>query len=369
MDERKFLEDNGFEKLGLVKISYLDRERKSINKKFCIQNEESNFNTIGSYAFVLNGIVLYIGNKEPGKIKKQNKENLNEKKKEQYISDRIDGYMKPSDKIPDKMPNGKKGLPTFKRIAEAFENEFIKNENIEIEVYVKRNILKNELIKTSKNKPGGIYYQYFNRNPIWNTQYNNDQKNYVEKYIDIIIKNISKKDSTRKDQIIKNEKKNKNIENELNNGLEEDAETLKQACERNKRSYTERIKALEQSNNECCYSKEHKSFLRRTPIMNVADEKYLEVHHLIPLGIIDSDEKDDLVGKEITLKNLDVAENMICLCSNCHNKLHYGKEEECKEILKILYHKNEAELRKKNLDIGVDNIIKIYKNLYWSKPK
>ena len=59
-----------------------------------------------------------------------------------------------------------------------------------------------------------------------------------------------------------------------------------------------------------CEVGNHETFIRKSN-----DLPYTEPHHLIPL------QYDDLFEK-----SLDVEANIVSLCSNCHNKIHYGKE-------------------------------------------
>lgn len=58
----------------------------------------------------------------------------------------------------------------------------------------------------------------------------------------------------------------------------------------------------------CEIDSEHGSFIRKTD-----GEKYMEPHHIIPFS------KQD----EFTV-SLDVPANIVSLCSNCHNEIHYG---------------------------------------------
>lgn len=125
-----------------------------------------------------------------------------------------------------------------------------------------------------------------------------------------------------------------------------------------KRNPQERIKALEQSGDKCALDgfkgQACVTFVRRNITPGIS-EKYLEAHHLIPFYI-------DSKKKELNLKgNLDVAENMVCLCSNCHNKIHYGKYEEVFPMLEALYKQRIKDLKSKNLNISKENLLDLYK--------
>lgn len=88
-------------------------------------------------------------------------------------------------------------------------------------------------------------------------------------------------------------------------------------------------------NKECFFcgklgtKNDHKTFLRR----NGTD--YYEGHHFIQQHTAKDRKIDDL--KSI----IDAEENMVWLCSNCHNKLHYGKVNEVNQMIDILW-KDEA---------------------------
>lgn len=79
-----------------------------------------------------------------------------------------------------------------------------------------------------------------------------------------------------------------------------------------------------------------------------ATTTYTEPHHLVPLS----------AQKYFPDVNLDREQNVVSLCSNCHNNLHYGADID--EILKPLY-----EMRKELLQkIGIDISYKQLKNYY-----
>ncbi|MBR6271098.1 MAG: HNH endonuclease [Lachnospiraceae bacterium] len=70
----------------------------------------------------------------------------------------------------------------------------------------------------------------------------------------------------------------------------------------------------------CCeIDKNHPTFLRRN-----SDKQYTETHHLIPMEY-----------SQQFRYTLDTEENIVSLCSNCHNQIHYGKGAE--KLLKQLY--------------------------------
>ncbi|MBQ5383222.1 MAG: HNH endonuclease [Treponema sp.] len=94
----------------------------------------------------------------------------------------------------------------------------------------------------------------------------------------------------------------------------------------------EELKTLIAHFNQTCFFDEkegfgprsnHKTFLRRT------GTTYYEVHHFIQQK---SGRKDKALAEII-----DAPENKICLCSRCHNMIHYGQEKDVKEMIKALW--------------------------------
>ncbi len=100
--------------------------------------------------------------------------------------------------------------------------------------------------------------------------------------------------------------------------------------------------ALDEANYKCEYDSNHPSFIRKANLKN-----YTEAHHLIPLSY-----QDDFEYR------LDVPCNIVSLCSNCHNQLHYGLDK--KTILKKLYDDRIERLKKNHLDISFEQLCKYY---------
>lgn len=94
---------------------------------------------------------------------------------------------------------------------------------------------------------------------------------------------------------------------------------------------------------QCECGKDHPSFIRKSDGKN-----YTEPHHIIPMnaqGCFDV--------------NLDCHQNIISLCSTCHNKLHYGVNIE--EMLKEIYDKRAVLLRNKGINITFEELLSYYK--------
>ena len=56
--------------------------------------------------------------------------------------------------------------------------------------------------------------------------------------------------------------------------------------------------------------------------------------------------------------SLDVEENVVSLCSNCHNQIHYGRD--YKDMLKKLYDERIEKLKKVGLYITFEELLEMY---------
>ena len=104
-----------------------------------------------------------------------------------------------------------------------------------------------------------------------------------------------------------------------------------------------KVFALVKANYNCEIDCNHPSFIRKSNNKN-----YTEPHHLIPIAF-----QDDFGNN-----SLDIPENIVSLCSNCHNEIHYGVNG--KNILKRLYDERKDELEKNNIGITFEQLCKYY---------
>lgn len=103
------------------------------------------------------------------------------------------------------------------------------------------------------------------------------------------------------------------------------------------------INALKLANYSCEVDNSHCTFTRRKD-----GKPYTEPHHLIPLSKYDEFDYD-----------IDIEENIISLCSNCHNKIHYGSDIE--SMLQMLFEKRKDLLEKCNIKINFEELLDCYK--------
>ena len=96
----------------------------------------------------------------------------------------------------------------------------------------------------------------------------------------------------------------------------------------------------------CEYDTSHPSFIRKSN-----SKPYTEAHHLIPLNAQGLDQFKNI--------NLDCEANIVSLCSQCHNQLHYGIGVEA--IITRLYNDRKAKLLQCGIKIELDELLKFYK--------
>lgn len=109
-----------------------------------------------------------------------------------------------------------------------------------------------------------------------------------------------------------------------------------------KRDRKEALLALNLASYKCEIDKNHLTFIRRNSIAT-----YTEPHHLIPLAY---QEQFDV--------SLDVAANIVSLCSNCHNLIHYGKD--AKELIELLFKTRKMQLEKAGIKLNLNKLLSFY---------
>lgn len=102
--------------------------------------------------------------------------------------------------------------------------------------------------------------------------------------------------------------------------------------------------ALKHADYLCEYENTDRTFTRKS------GKPYTEPHHLIPISKYRDFEY-----------SVDVLENIVSLCSHCHNLLHYGRMEDKKPVLKKLYNERRRSLETCGLMITLDQLEEYYK--------
>jgi len=102
------------------------------------------------------------------------------------------------------------------------------------------------------------------------------------------------------------------------------------------------INALALANYSCEIDANHPSFIRKN-----SNKQYTEPHHLIPLSYSD---RFDV--------SLDIEANIVSLCSNCHNHIHYGQDAD--SLIKKLYYERKNLLKEAGINITLDELLTMY---------
>ena len=95
----------------------------------------------------------------------------------------------------------------------------------------------------------------------------------------------------------------------------------------------------------CEVNKVHKTF-----IYDKSGQDFMEAHHLIPMA-----RYDDFKW------SIDIPENIICLCPNCHRAIHKAKKEFKDKIIEEFYNKRKDLLLARGIDIDLDTLKKYYR--------
>jgi len=103
-------------------------------------------------------------------------------------------------------------------------------------------------------------------------------------------------------------------------------------------------RAIIDSGFSCEVDERHESFTRKD-----SEHKYTEAHHLIPRK-----------HQRKFINSLDVIANIVSLCSNCHNCVHYGSTAERNSIIEKLFEKRQQRLSVVGLDILLSDLKKLY---------
>ena len=141
---------------------------------------------------------------------------------------------------------------------------------------------------------------------------------------------------------LSNEKKSNNIFEYSDEPVEKPDSTIVNNIIVYQRDKQIALNALNHANYTCEIDKNHRCFLKKD-----GETPYTEAHHLIPLSFQDEFEY-----------SLDVEQNIVSLCSNCHNEIHYGYN--AKELIKKLYEERKDLLKAKKIPITLEKLYVYY---------
>lgn len=110
------------------------------------------------------------------------------------------------------------------------------------------------------------------------------------------------------------------------------------------RNKTVAANALKIAQYKCEANESHPLFRRRN-----SELSYMEPHHIVPLSAA-----EDFPGV-----NLDREQNIVSLCSNCHNLLHYGADIEV--VLRPLYEQRKELLQMIGIELSFEQLLQYYR--------
>ena len=98
---------------------------------------------------------------------------------------------------------------------------------------------------------------------------------------------------------------------------------------------------------KCFIDPTHESFISRT-----TGHVYMEGHHFIPMEF-----QNDFLPV-----SLDRRSNIVCLCTNCHEKLHKARNEDRLPLLKKIYDLRIKDLNEDGIKISFEELVRKYYN-------
>lgn len=110
------------------------------------------------------------------------------------------------------------------------------------------------------------------------------------------------------------------------------------------RSIQESVRALEMANFKCEVNPTHETF-----ISAASNKPYVEGHHLIPLSFQDQFEH-----------SIDIKENIVALCPNCHRLLHHGTNNEKERILFNLWTERKNLIFQRGIKVDTPTFLQFY---------
>lgn len=102
--------------------------------------------------------------------------------------------------------------------------------------------------------------------------------------------------------------------------------------------------ALWNANFKCEINPNHSTFINK-----ITNKQYMEAHHLIPMNKQWAFEFD-----------IDVPENILCLCPTCHRKIHLAEDDQKREILQQAFNIRKDALPKRGISIDFEALCAFY---------
>lgn len=103
-------------------------------------------------------------------------------------------------------------------------------------------------------------------------------------------------------------------------------------------------RALKKANYSCELDPSHTTFINE-----VSGKPYYEPHHLIPIS----------KQNEFTT-SLDIENNIISLCPNCHRAVHLSEKSMRKKLISNMFQKRKALLKANQIEINLEKLLEMY---------
>ena len=101
--------------------------------------------------------------------------------------------------------------------------------------------------------------------------------------------------------------------------------------------------ALEEKNYVCELDSSHITFMGKD------GKPYMQAHYLVPLAYANDFQV-----------SLDVAENVICLCPNCHALLSYADKDIREQRIVQLYYSRKEKLKTVGIEVSLSRLLEMY---------
>lgn len=111
------------------------------------------------------------------------------------------------------------------------------------------------------------------------------------------------------------------------------------------RDAREAAAALKEANYQCEIDPEHSTFISKS-----SGYPYCEAHHFIGISLYEKFPNIDL----------DRSQNIVCLCANCHRKIHYGTDRVRLSMIEKLYQKIRTRLDEVGIQLTLDEVKSYY---------
>jgi hypothetical protein len=102
--------------------------------------------------------------------------------------------------------------------------------------------------------------------------------------------------------------------------------------------------ALVKADFRCELNPDHQTFINKK-----SGDPYMEAHHLIPMS-----------KQGIFKFDIDVPENILCLCPTCHRKMHHAQDKDKKEIIAKVFKDRVGVMKERGIALNINMLFSMY---------